>query len=155
MHLDRLPDNVPHAHARIQAPNRVLKDNLHMPAKPPQTLAPVSKKILPLVLHRAARGGNKPKKSSANRGFSAPRFPYQSQGFPRLNIKTNPVHGLDIPGRPRQHAALDRKISPQIPDANQRRTIRRIPAAHEATVDSGRLASLAGIEIGFPANPSM
>ena len=55
--FDRLADDVADGHARVQAADRVLEDDLHLPAEAAQLFAVVGEEVLALVAHLPAVAG--------------------------------------------------------------------------------------------------
>ena len=94
--------------------DRVLEDDLHLPAQPAQRFAAIGEKILAVVPHAAGGRRDQPQDRPPHRGLAAAGFPHQSQRFARLDVEADAVDGFDLSDRPRKHAASDREIRPQI-----------------------------------------
>src|SRR5205814_514286 len=113
VHFDRLTDDVADVHARVQAADRVLENDLHLSAESPQVLAVVVKEIFTFVAHFAAGGGDQAKNRSAHGGLAATGFTDQAQCFAGRYVEAHAVDGFNVPHSAREDAALDREVRAQ------------------------------------------
>jgi hypothetical protein len=111
VHLERLLENFPNRHPRIERGERVLEDDLHALPEPPQRLALKLRDVLSAEPDRPRGRRNEPEHEPRRRRFPAPRFAHQRQRLPPLEREGNPVHRTHHAKPPRQqHPALHRKI---------------------------------------------
>ena len=114
MHLDRLADDAPHAHARIQAGDGILKNDLHVPPQPAEFFAAVGEEVHPFVANIAAGGGDEPQDRAADGGLAAARFANEAERLAGLDIEADAIDCLDVPHRAREHPAANREVRPQV-----------------------------------------
>jgi len=87
-----------------------LKDHLHPPPVWEQLALRQRAEIRRAVeADVAARGFDQLQDQPPHRGFSASRLPHQPNRLALVDIETDPVHGLDLPGHAREEALAHRE----------------------------------------------
>ena len=102
--LDRLADDVADGHARVEAADRVLEDDLHVPAEPAQLLAAVGEEVLALVADLAAGGGDQAEDRAADGRLAAAGFADEAERLARRDVEADAVDGLHVADGAREHA---------------------------------------------------
>jgi hypothetical protein len=120
MDFQRLTNNTPHCHTRVQRGIRILEDNLHLTTQSPHSTLVQVGDVLPLEIDRTVRRFNEPQDRAPSSRFSTTTFPYETQGFPFLQGKVDVINGVDIPDRFREHSPLDWEMLLQMLHFKQR-----------------------------------
>ena len=108
MHLKRLADDLVDRHARVQAGVGVLEDHLHAAAHPPQLLTLQDSQVDAIEIDVPGGGPVKLQDGAPRSGFTAARFAHQAEGLAFVDLKGDPIHGMDRaqPGVGRRRARL-------------------------------------------------
>src|SRR5665647_2111321 len=96
--LERLADDVAHAHARIQRGVRVLEDDLHVAAQPLHLRPRGSHDVDTLEGDRAGRRRDEPQHGAPRGGLAAAALADQTQGLALLDREADAVDGVDLAG---------------------------------------------------------
>src|SRR5258706_4862338 len=107
MDLDGLTDDVADGHARVEAADGVLEDDLHVAAELAELFAFVAEEILPAIGDGAAGARDEAEDGAANGGFAAAGFTDKAERFAGRDVKGGTVHGFDVADGAREEAALD------------------------------------------------
>src|ERR1041385_5260783 len=107
MNLDGLTDNISHRHARVEAADGVLKNDLEVAAHGAQFPGRDGEKILALIAVRAGGGRDQTENGPPHRGFAAAGFADKPKCFAGLHIEADIIDGLYISNGSGKDAALD------------------------------------------------
>ena len=127
---DRLGQDIAHAHARIEAGERILEHHLHAAAHAAQ---PPGRKIVDaLAIQHHLAGGDveQPQDGPADRRLAAAGLADERQRLAALDLKGHAVHRIDPVGLAAEQAAADRKMLLEVVDLEQR-------GAHAAAASLG------------------
>ena len=92
--LDRLGDDLPDRHARIERRVRILEDHLHVLPRAAQLRAGQLRNVDVAEHHAPARRFDQPQHRAAERRLSASRFPDEPERFARKNVERHAVDRL-------------------------------------------------------------
>ena len=118
---DRLGQDVPHPHTRIERGIRVLKHHLHAPTERAKRAGWHVVNPRAIQSHLATRDVKQAQNGLADGGFAAAGFTHQRQGFPFGDGKGNAIHGIDMAGDAAQEASADWEVFLEVIDLEQRR----------------------------------
>ncbi len=121
----RLFDDVEHRHARVERAERVLKDELHLAAKPLQPVAVerqhVDQPAAIVERDRAVIGRHRAQQDLAERGLAAAAFADQPEAFAALDLQADVIDRDDLRRGAGEPAALADRIALADPDAFEQR----------------------------------
>src|SRR5262249_26447874 len=115
----RLADDLPHRHARVQRGIRILEDDLHVPRHRAQLVAAHRGDVAPLEPHAARGRLDQPQDAAAGGALAAARFADQAQRLAGREIEADAVDRVHAADLARQQATLDREVLDQLLDAQQ------------------------------------
>ena len=92
--LDRLGDDLPDRHARIERRVRILKDHLHVLPRAAQLRAGQLRDVDVAEHHAAARRLDEPQHRAAERRLAASRFADEPERFAGKNVERHAVDRL-------------------------------------------------------------
>ncbi|MGY4361227.1 hypothetical protein ACVW0J_007720 [Bradyrhizobium sp. i1.7.7] len=119
---DRLGQDVAHAHARIEARERILEHHLHAAAHLAHRARMCVVDALAVEDHLARRDVEQPQDGTADRGLAAAGLADQRQRLALRDFERDTVDGIDIFGLAAEQALFDRKMLLEVVDLEQRRT---------------------------------
>src|SRR5262249_4575156 len=115
MHDERLPDDVPGGHARVQGAIRVLKYHLHLAAYASQLPPWHAAQVLAIEQDGASGGPVQLQYAPPRRGLPAPTLPYQPQRLSSPHEEADVIDCLDVPnGALDEEARGNRKVHLQV-----------------------------------------
>ena len=112
--LEALADDVLDGHARIEAAEGILEDDLHLPPEEPQRLGRQDVDTL-AVEEYPALARDQPEQGLADRRLARARLAGYAQGLAPPKLEVDAVHRLHVAARPPKHAALDREPDLELP----------------------------------------
>jgi hypothetical protein len=116
----RLGDDRPHGHARIQRRIRILKDDLHVPADAAQVAGVEVEHVLPFELDGAGGRLDEPEDAAPDGGLPRSRFAHEAERLASSDAEADAVDGFDVGDDAPEDAALDGKVLLQIPHDHER-----------------------------------
>ena len=96
MELERVAEDVAHAHARVERRIRVLEHHLDAATELVERGARHLQDLLPLEVHLAAGGVHQPGDEPGGGGLATAALPHQSEGLAFLDGEVDPVHRLEF-----------------------------------------------------------
>src|SRR5665647_2994970 len=96
--IERLADDIAHAHARVQGGVRVLEDDLHVAAQPLHLRPRGGHDVDALEGDRAGRRRDEPQHGAPRGGLAATALADQAQGLALLDREADAVDGVDLAG---------------------------------------------------------
>ncbi|MPM20519.1 hypothetical protein SDC9_66949 [bioreactor metagenome] len=132
MGVQRLLQQSPHRHARIQGGVGILKDKLHVPPLLPQHFPVQRAEIVAPKINIPGGRLDEPQQRAPRGGFSAAGFTHQGEGFLFINLKAHVLHGMHMAHGAPDDAALDGKIGPQVLNLQNRLLLRHSNASPSA-----------------------
>src|SRR5207244_2826206 len=102
LHEERLPDNIPRGHARVQGAVRVLKYHLHVATHASQLPPVYAAQVLAIEQDGASGGPVQLQYAPPRRGLPAPALPYQPERLSSSHDEAHVIDCLDVP-----YGALD------------------------------------------------
>src|SRR6266513_199703 len=124
--LQRLADDVPDGHPRVERGIGVLEDDLHVPAQPAQLFLAELEDVPSLEERLPGRRLLEPQDHPARRRLAAAGLSHEPEGLALADEKADVVDGLDGPHLPLEDEALgDRIVFPEVPDLEQDLAVRR------------------------------
>ena len=96
MDRQRLPDDIPDRHPRIERTKRILEDQLHIAADTPHFWAGEDENGFVLKKHLAAGGGDETKDGPAGGGLTAAAFADEAEGLAGADPEADAIDGLDV-----------------------------------------------------------
>ena len=111
----RLADDPPYGHARVERREGILEDDLHIGADLLELfrlqLLDMDLPQLRIIKDNLARSGfEQPDDAATRRALAAAAFAYQPERFALFNIEVDTVDGFDITDHTPQEAAVDREV---------------------------------------------
>ena len=91
---ERLLDDLPRAHARVERGIRILEDDLHLAPRLAHTGAREREDVLAAKLHLARRRLDEPQHAAARRRLAAARFADQPERFALFDREAHVVDGV-------------------------------------------------------------
>ena len=122
MNDERFADDRANQHARVERAERILKDDLQVPAPRPHRALVKRRNILAFVEDLACRRLDEPKQEASGRRFPATGFAHQSDCLTPVDRQRQIVHSLDC--RSRTEAAAGRELLAQVACFEDRAGIR-------------------------------
>src|SRR5437762_1456324 len=117
MNGERLTDDRANRHSGIQRCIRILKDELHVAAFPPQFLLIEPADLDTVKSYTAGIRLDEAQDGAARRRLPATGFADQTQRLTFIDIETDVIDRFDVCGNAREDAASNREIFFQVPDA--------------------------------------
>src|SRR5688572_9685609 len=102
MHLDGLTDNVADGHSRVQAADRVLKDDLHVLPKSAELVAVIGEEVLAAIFDFSAGCRDEPEDRPPDGCLSAAAFTDEPERPAGLHVERHAVDGFHVPDRTRE-----------------------------------------------------
>ena len=140
VNLQRLADDVPRRHARIERGERILKDDLHLAPVRPQLALAQMRDVTAADLDGPGGRLDQAEHGPGQGRFPAAAFADEPEGLAARNREAHPVERQHLPHGPAQQALLHREMFLEILDLGPQARQRRLPLPGLAFGCSERLA---------------
>ena len=126
VHQHRFGKHAADGHARVEAADGILENDLHVAAQGAERGGMERENILAFKFHRplhddAALGFDQPQNRTTDGGFSAAGFADKAERFTRADLETDILDGFDVAGDAAHHTAMDGKVCAQVAHIQQRK----------------------------------
>ncbi len=155
----RVADDLPERHPRVQRRERVLEDQPDLPLVRPQPGSGQLRQVddVPVrgaVTDLTGRRRLGPDDGPAQRRLAAPGLPHQSERLAGTDRQVHPVDGVYLPHSPAEEALLHREVHPEVPHVEHRREVilaaRPVAIRNRADGIARRAGSFVRCINGFP-----
>ena len=117
---ERLRDDALDRHPRVQRSVGILKDDLHVPAEPPELAVSHRADVLAAEEHLAVRRLDEAEDAAPHGRFPGTGLADEAERLAPRDREGDAVDGLHVPDRPREKSALDGKILLEVSDDEER-----------------------------------
>src|SRR5262245_26706923 len=120
MNLERLAHNIARALARIKRGERILEDDLQLPAVRPKLRLAKPCDVMAVEVNATGRRLDQAHDGASHRGLAAARLTHEAQRLAGADPEAHSIHGIDVAYRAAQDALAHGKMFAQASDLENR-----------------------------------